>query len=317
MQRFKNILLVTQVPDIKGPAFQRAVSLAAANNARLTIADVLTLPGKEHPEGNILFDSLIEERKLLIEGLLKDLPGELEISVKILTGKPFYEIIQAVLRECYDLVIKSPDPEKSIKTSLFGSTDMHLLRKCPCPVWIVKVEEARPVNRILAAVDLESYGDDEDLSALNRQILEMSASLADCDSCELHVVHAWVTMGEKLLHFPWSNFLKDDVEEWMRSQREDMQVSKDEFDSMLLDILKSKNIDNLTPQIHMVEGDAEDVVPDMVEENEIDLLVMGTLSRTDLAGFFIGSTAETILSSVNTSVLAVKPAGFVSPVTLE
>jgi hypothetical protein len=47
---------------------------------------------------------------------------------------------------------------------------------------------------------------------------------------------------------------------------------------------------------------------------EADLLVMGTVCRTGAAGFLIGNTAETVLSDVTCSVLAMKPAGFVTPV---
>jgi nucleotide-binding universal stress UspA family protein len=41
---------------------------------------------------------------------------------------------------------------------------------------------------------------------------------------------------------------------------------------------------------------------------------MGTVGRTGLPGFFIGNTAEEVLQTATTSVLAVKPAGFESPV---
>lgn len=46
-------------------------------------------------------------------------------------------------------------------------------------------------------------------------------------------------------------------------------------------------------------------------------LVMGTVCRTGVAGFFIGNTAETVLTQVDCSVLSVKPERFVTPVTLE
>jgi len=42
---------------------------------------------------------------------------------------------------------------------------------------------------------------------------------------------------------------------------------------------------------------------------------MGTVVRTGIEGFFIGNTAERILGQLRCSVLAVKPDGFVSPVT--
>ena len=47
---------------------------------------------------------------------------------------------------------------------------------------------------------------------------------------------------------------------------------------------------------------------------DADLVVMGTVGRTGIAGLFIGNTAEMVLEQVQCSVLAVKPAGFVSPV---
>jgi nucleotide-binding universal stress UspA family protein len=44
---------------------------------------------------------------------------------------------------------------------------------------------------------------------------------------------------------------------------------------------------------------------------------MGTVARTGIAGFFMGNTAESILTQLECSVLTLKPQGFVSPVTLE
>jgi len=48
---------------------------------------------------------------------------------------------------------------------------------------------------------------------------------------------------------------------------------------------------------------------------DIDLIVMGTVCRTGIAGFLIGGTTETILHEVDCSVLAVKTKDFGSPVT--
>ncbi len=58
------------------------------------------------------------------------------------------------------------------------------------------------------------------------------------------------------------------------------------------------------------------VVPKLAAEAQIDLIVMGTVARAGLAGYFIGNTAETVVQHATCSVLTVKPEGFVSPVTL-
>jgi nucleotide-binding universal stress UspA family protein len=46
----------------------------------------------------------------------------------------------------------------------------------------------------------------------------------------------------------------------------------------------------------------------------VDLVVMGTVARAGIPGFFMGNTAESILNQIDCSVLTVKPPGFVSPV---
>lgn len=43
---------------------------------------------------------------------------------------------------------------------------------------------------------------------------------------------------------------------------------------------------------------------------------MGTVARTGIVGFLMGSTAEFVLRELRGSVVAVKPPGFVTPVTL-
>lgn len=58
-------------------------------------------------------------------------------------------------------------------------------------------------------------------------------------------------------------------------------------------------------------------IPELVKEHQIDLVMMGTVGRTGIPGFLMGNTAEMILNRIDCSVLAIKPEGFVTPVTLE
>ncbi len=76
-------------------------------------------------------------------------------------------------------------------------------------------------------------------------------------------------------------------------------------------------VDHLKPKVHLVKGFARDVVPALVKKYQIDLVMMGTVGRTGIPGFLMGNTAETILNRIDCSVLAIKPGGFVTPVTLE
>ena len=66
--------------------------------------------------------------------------------------------------------------------------------------------------------------------------------------------------------------------------------------------------------MHLVQGEPGFVIPELAKHHNIDLVVMGTLGRLGQHGMFIGDTTERILDRLECSVLAVKPAGLVSPV---
>ena len=68
-------------------------------------------------------------------------------------------------------------------------------------------------------------------------------------------------------------------------------------------------------RVHLEKGEAGFAVPNSIDRKRSDLLVMGTLARTRVAGLFIGNTAERIVSRIDCCLFGVKPASFVSPVT--
>lgn len=77
------------------------------------------------------------------------------------------------------------------------------------------------------------------------------------------------------------------------------------------------DVTDLRPCLHQVEGDPYKRIPEVVAEQGIGLLVMGTVCRTGIAGFLIGNIVEEVLNQVGCSVMTVKPDGVVTPVTLE
>jgi nucleotide-binding universal stress UspA family protein len=64
------------------------------------------------------------------------------------------------------------------------------------------------------------------------------------------------------------------------------------------------------------EGNPRFEVPRLARELDVELIVMGTVGRVGIPGFFMGNTAEEILDQIDCSVLAIKPPGFESPVSL-
>jgi nucleotide-binding universal stress UspA family protein len=325
MKRFKDVLCVVTPRVELQPALERAVTLAENNQASLTVVDVIEpmTSAIARPEGGPDFVDLqaatVKAHEQELHSQIESYRQRVEIGTKVLAGTPFLEIIREVLRNGRDLVIKTTETAEWL-IRILSSDDMHLLRKCPCPVWLIKTEARIPFQRILAAVDAsESYPTDElqTRQALNQQILEMASSLALSESAELHVVYAWQAFGENYLRDGFGHTPEEKIIAYVEKTRQQHRRGLDTLMRELMSSMGPDALNDLKPKIHFIKGRARQEIPVVARQIEADLVVMGTVARTGIPGFIIGNTAETILNQIDGSVLAIKPRGFVTPVTLE
>jgi nucleotide-binding universal stress UspA family protein len=235
-------------------------------------------------------------------------------------GTSYLEIIREVLRSNHDLVIKCPE-SPSWLDHLFAGDDMHLLRKCPCPVWLVKPGTADSYQRILAAVDVDDNYPPAELKtrqALNGTVMELASSLAVSEFAELHVVHTWAAFGESSLRN--SAFISEPEDEVNAYVEEVRRRHAQLLDALMQETgakLGPDAMDYIKPQRYLLKGSARKEVPALAKHLQVDCIVMGTVARTGVRGFIMGNTAETILEQLDCSVLAIKPPGFETPVKLE
>ncbi|MCG8559717.1 MAG: universal stress protein [Hyphomicrobiales bacterium] len=319
MKRFKSILLICDEGSVDDAVMARTIGLAKANGARVTVVDVLdvapgeltrlfsSLPGVRAHDAEYEVLQFYQSRLERVAARFED--ESIEVSEAVLLGIPFMEIIRKVLRDGHDLVMKQAGGAREGRSMFFASTDLHLLRKCPCPVWIMKTSGRPHYASILAAVD--PVPEDEQRSALATLTMDLATSLARMDDSELHIVNAWQLDEENTLRD--SAFLKfpsDKVDALVEARRQ-------ENERNLEALLSDYPTDGLNAHSHLLKGEPRDVIPDFADQQRIELIVMGTVGRTGIRGLFIGNTAEAILSQVQCSVLAVKPPGFETPVHVD
>ncbi|MCW8928755.1 MAG: universal stress protein [Gammaproteobacteria bacterium] len=317
MKRFKNILLVCDFDINQNAAVERAVSLAKQNEAHLMFLSVV----KELPEkmsmaikiipSQKLLELVIDDRRERIDAMVEDINQQgVSATGQVAIGTPFLEVIYQVLRDKHDLVILAAEGKGGLKERLFGSTSMHLMRKCPCPVWVIKPKTHEKYNRILASVDTTIDFPDPEHESLNPLILQLGNSLAQMDNSQFHIIQVWSVFGEGYMQIRGG--VDNDGIDRVRKQ------VKYQYEIWLDHLLASTGLTNRDAQIHLLRNDdASEAIVKLVKNEKIDLLVIGTVCRTGLTGFFIGNTAEKVLNEVDCSVLTVKPAGFVTPVTLK
>lgn len=309
MTRFNNVLLYLPQGIDPNEAIDTAIRLVKENGARLTIMDVvadvgarLAVLGKGAGRKKIQ-GALIEHRKEELESLTSGtVPGHVDSVIRVVAGTAFVEIIREVLKHRQQMVIKPVEEEDGGRLRLFGGDALPLLRKCPCPVWMVKSGMCTEIGLVLAAVD--------PVGAVNRKldakVLDLAADIAIREGAKLQVVHAW--------SFPYENALRSRN---VMSDKEiaDMRVQIERgHHEALKKILDRRALHGVSLKTHVLEGHPSRLILQVAAREGADLIVMGTVGRTGVSGLLIGNTAERVLHDVRCSVVAVKPDGFETPV---
>jgi len=313
MNRFRKILFIADGSSGETAALEKILGLARDSKASVCLMDVVEpYPDKRFLRAGLarmssLHTQMVKARKAELKDLLarcrKDNTRP-RSRVVVREGKAHVEIIRQVIEGEHDLVVKASSGNPRINGMRLGALDMSLLRKCPCPVLVMK--PARRINhsRILAAVDLTHLPEDE--GNLDREIMDLASALAVMEESKLHLLHAW--------HMPYENIMEGEARVKLyktvpRMLRE-LRAVENRHLKQIASLYPEAN-----PQIHMIKGVPEKVIPAFAEKKKVDLIVMGTLARAGVEGLLIGNTAEKILSRIDCSVLALKPEGFVSPIT--
>lgn len=301
MKQFASILFCPLSEGDNAAAFRQTADLATGNDATITLFGVVPEAPRRHGffgRGGS-FDAAaasVDEQQQRLEGLA-DNYRERSINIVVGSGNAAIATVQQVLAAGHDLVVVTTDRDRK------DSADINrLLRKCPCPVWVAGVHTA-PIRRVLAAVNPVPEEAD-----LNRLILEVASSMVEADGGELHVVHAWELFGEHLIrrHGAFTEAELEAEREHEKQQRlQDLHSVLDAWDG------------SVEPTVHLEHGRPSQIVVDLVEDQDIDLLVLGTVARSGIPGLLMGNTAERILDQVRCSTITVKPPGFVSPLATD
>lgn len=304
MSIYQNILYTSRGTSIETGSLKQILLLAQEQQSQISI--LITFP--EFPKKLENYQNTLEKQlKENIEETIKtnapELINKVEISFES-TSKPAVNIIQKAIRNSHDVVLKQAPLHGD--ESGFDGLDQELLRKCPCPVLLYRKpihEFQKPV--MVVAIDPQSNESSGDELAVN--LLKTADSIAQLLKGELVILSCWDYEFQDYLHN--NAFIHISENEIMNAVTEAQSKHKDDMNKL---IIKAGIKDKYREQ-HL-RGKPEVVIPKYLEDYNVDLLLMGTIARTGISGFFIGNTAENVLHNISCSLLAMKPPGFVSPV---
>jgi len=310
MKRFKNILVgvdlswgdravAEELSEPNAEAVRQALWLAKLNSASVHFLFSLELSSKTQQlisQSSDTESSVIDEAEDRLSKMVAEVRAQgIAAEGQVVVGKSWVEMIQQVLRNRHDLVLVGTRHLGALQGFLLGSTAIKLLRKCPCAVWVTQPRPNQECKSILIAHDMRPVGD---------MALDLGASMAELQNAQLHVLHA--------AEFPEFDYIlpsriptADEREEF-----------RSEFEGHVKQQLQRTDI-SLPAKTHFAIEPPDFAILNCVKQYDVDLLVMGTLGRSGVSGFITGNTAEKLLPQIPCSLLAIKPPGFQSPVTLD
>ena len=311
MFNFHNILVYIDPTKESQPALERAVDFAKKDNQiKITLFvccydlsfEMTSLSSSE--EQQTMRSIVIKENQEWLNALAAPYQEQgITIATQVVWHhRPFQAAIIEVLKNQYDLVIKSTHQHPKLSAILFTPTDWNLLRKCPVPVLLVKHPSWPANSNILCAIDCKSIQDDEH-HELNAEILKEAESIATLLNANMHLVNAYPT--------PPMNIMLELPEFDPINYENDLQKF---HQKTLNEYAKSYNIP--ASQVHLRQGLAEDVICDVAHEIDAQLVILGSVGRTGLSATLLGHTAEQVIDNINCNLLALKPKGFISPITI-
>jgi len=306
MKKYQNILTVIDATVEDQKALKRSIELAnhtqASITAFLTIFDfsyeMTTMLSSDERES--MRNSVIDDRQQWLNNIIQHLDtGNLTINTKVVWhNRPFEAIINEVIDHKHDIVIKGTHQHDKLKSVIFTPTDWHVLRKCPCPVLLVKDHLWPEQGNILAAINVGS--DEKEHISLNDKITQQANDLAATINANVHVVNSYPGTPVNIsIEIP--EFDAMDYNNSMLKHHENAMVEHCEQYGIV------------AANAHVEEGLPEDVIQASANKLDAELVILGTIGRTGLSAALIGNTAEHVIDKLNCDVLALKPDGYVSP----
>jgi universal stress protein E len=297
--RFKK-LLVAITEDAGDAAVQYTARLAVRARTDLTLVDVMEdVPRFVRPllprGWNVPKVIRAQKRASLERSAARARRLGVEPAVVLLTGPRSKAIVREVVHGGHDLL--AADAATSDGPDSVDTTAARLVRECPCPVLLVRPSRRRRRARVLVAVDAGPWrmkGTDE----INPGLFDAALWFAEHLMGELHVLHVWAPYAERFMRR--AGLTPAAMRQFVADARE--QASKDLEDTV------APFREHIAPaHVHLEEGDPRKEIVRLAAAHRFDLLVIGTVARSGLAGRLIGNTAESVLARVPCSILVVRP----------
>ena len=293
MYKPQKILLVIDPEQKDQLALDKVLKIAKHANSEITLlsceyTDYLSEGYYFNPvELAELRQEYLKKRKLLLEEIAKPIRNSgTQVNTISLWGHPAYEVI---IEECNkiaaDLLVLPIERHGAFSRLFLQNSDWQVVRLCVVPTLLVKEKKWQDKPVMLAAVDPTHSRHKP--SGLDHKILQTSLDFAKCIDAEVSAIHSYRPTA-----------MSTAKPEEVRHQH------KEAFSQLMSDFDFSDDRQIFVeevPEVGMEKAEAE---------LDVNIVVMGAISRSRMTDVFIGNTTEKVIDFLESDVLVLKPDDF-------
>lgn len=282
----KHILVATDLSARSDRALRRAVLTARTIGAELTLVHVID---DDQP------NYLIERQRSAVTELLNQMMTTLAEVDKVpsrmivTTGDAFDGILRTAADTSPDLIIVGPHRRQFLDTFV-GTTAERTIQRSRHPILMANAVPSGSYNRSLLATDL-TYASRSALTSADRLGI-----LTGVDSVALHLFDApAIGMMKRAMEVP------DAIDHYVSGEAQ-------RAESELRSFLAQCGLQGARLKLSPMQGSVAAAIRACADEQEVDLIVLGTSQRTGIERFLLGSIAQAVLLDAAQDVLVVPSA---------
>jgi nucleotide-binding universal stress UspA family protein len=287
----KTLMVATDFSERSDRALRRATLLARQSGAAITLKHVVD---DDQPERIVAVERMEAVRLLadLVQTVRQTdgIPCEAEV----ILADPFEGVVRAVAAKTPDLLVIGPHRRQVLRDIFVGTTAERVLRAVTCPILMANAPPVGLYRRALIATDFS------ETSAAAAQAL---LTLGICGGCSLVLLHVFEAPALDLAASPAISGV---------ARQAYLEDARAEALHHLQVFARSAGVDAADLRLRRRQGSAAGEILSLADDEQADLIVVGTRSRSGAAKIFLGAPQRHAASAPCCAIWPRVPSGSVT-----
>lgn len=280
----KSLLVASDLSTRSEPALHRAVQLATATGARLSV-----LHAVEDDQPKLRMQDEMRSAQAYLDWQLDALGRPAGAEVITRAGDPFQVIDQTAQACAADLIVMGAHRRRILRDVFVGTTIERVTRTAGRPVLMAHDGPAYPWKRVFIATDL---------SETSAEAARRAHALGFLQGADVTFIHAYTPIVGPMMTY--AGITSDRVS--VEAERE-FQTARRDVARFVHDL----GIGDPPCHARLLEGLGASAITGFVAQARPHLLVIGTRGLSGTKRLLLGSIAQELMGSLSVDILAVPP----------